>query len=132
MNQDSIAANLAAVEAHFHSEAENDVYRALELYTDDVEWESAARRLYFKGKKAVAENYRNIWSSIRDVEFKTLQRFATEDPVVDDSMVTFHLVKGGFLPLPAGTNVEIRLAHVFEMRAGKISKEIAYEIWRAV
>src|SRR6266581_766842 len=36
MNQARIAANLAAVDAHFHAEAENEVAAALELYTDDI------------------------------------------------------------------------------------------------
>ena len=45
MGQDIIAANLATVEAHFHSEAENEVDQALELYTDDIVWEAPARNL---------------------------------------------------------------------------------------
>ena len=36
MDERRIAANLAAVEAHFHSEAEQEVAAALALYTDDV------------------------------------------------------------------------------------------------
>jgi hypothetical protein len=28
--------------------------------------------------------------------------------------------------------VEMRLVHIFEMRGGLISKEIGYEMWRAV
>jgi hypothetical protein len=31
-----IKANLATVEAHFHSEALNEVEKACELYTDDI------------------------------------------------------------------------------------------------
>ena len=44
MNQKQVAENLAAVEAHFHSEAENEVAAALKLYTDDIVWEAPARR----------------------------------------------------------------------------------------
>ena len=62
MNQKQVAENLAAVEAHFHSEAENEVAAALKLYTDDIVWEAPAlnglNRSY-SGKEAVAENYRN-------------------------------------------------------------------------
>jgi len=36
MDKDRIAQNLACVEGHFHSEAENDVESALELYTNDI------------------------------------------------------------------------------------------------
>jgi ketosteroid isomerase-like protein len=131
-DQDIIASNLAAVEEHFHSEAANDIERALELYTDDIVWEAPARNLVFQGKKDVADNYRKLFASIREVEFRNLQRFATADRVVDDSIVTFELIKDGFLPLQVGQKVEMRLAHIFEMRDGKISKEIAFEMWRPV
>ena len=130
MSQDIIQANLATVEAHFHSEAANEVDEALKLYTDDIIWEAPARNLIFQGKEDVGNNYRKIFASIRDVEFRNLQRFATEDRVVDDSILTFFITQEGFLPLPAGQEVEMRLAHIFEMRGGKISKEISYEMWR--
>jgi len=42
MEEKSVALNLAAVEAHFHSEAEKEVAAALELYTDDIVWEAPA------------------------------------------------------------------------------------------
>ena len=130
MNEETMAANLATVEAHFHSEAANEVDEALILYTDDIVWEAPARNLIFQGKEDVGNNYRKIFASIRDVEFRNLQRFATEDRVVDDSILTFVITQEGFLPLPVGQEVEMRLAHIFEMRDGKISKEIAYEMWR--
>ena len=130
MSQDIIQANLATVEAHFHSEAANEVDEALKLYTDDIIWEAPARNLIFQGKEEVGNNYRKIFACIRDVEFRNLQRFATEDRVVDDSILTFVITQEGFLPLPVGQEVEMRLAHIFEMRDGKISKEIAYEMWR--
>lgn len=130
MGQDIVAANLAAVEDHFHSEASNEVERALDLYTDDVVWEAPARKLVFKGKRAVADNYRKLFAAIQDVEFRNLDRFATEERVVDDSVVKFTLAGDSFLPLPVGTKVEMRLVHIFEMRDGKISKEIGFEMWR--
>ena len=130
MNEETMAANLATVEAHFHSEAANEVDEALKLYTDDIVWEAPARNLIFQGKEDVGNNYRKIFASIRDVEFRNLQRFATEDRVVDDSILTFVITQEGFLPLPVGQEVEMRLAHIFEMRDGKISTEIAYELWR--
>ena len=127
-----INANLDAVEAHFHSEAANAVDQAIAMYTEDIVWEAPARGLRFQGKEEVAKHYRQIFSSIEDVEFRNLQRFATEDRVVDDSVLTFTLTKEGFLPLPVGQRVEMRLAHIFEMRNGQISKEIAFEMWRPV
>ena len=127
MARDIIAANLAAVEAHFGSEASGRVEDAIELYTDDVVWEAPSRNLVFRGKEAVAANYREIFSVLKNVEFHTLDRFATEDRVVDDSIVTFEVARDGFIPLPLGTKGEMRLTHIFEMRDGKISKEIGIE-----
>jgi hypothetical protein len=42
MDKDRIAQNLTCVEGHFHSEAENDIEAALELYTDDIIFEAGA------------------------------------------------------------------------------------------
>jgi ketosteroid isomerase-like protein len=130
--QDTVTGNLAVVEAHFHSEAANEIEQALELYTDDIVWEAPARRLVFKGKEAVAENYRKIFTSIKNVEFRNLDRFATENRVVDDSIISFTITRDGFLPFPIGQKIEMRMAHIFEMRGGKISKEIAFEMPRPV
>ncbi len=127
MNQDIIAANLAVIEAHFGSEAAGRIDAAIDLYTDDIVWEAPSRNLVIKGKEAVAANYREIFSVLKDVEFHTMDRFATEDRVVDDSVVTFVVARDGFIPLPLGTKGEMRLTHIFEMRDGKISKEIGIE-----
>ena len=127
MDQDLIAKNLAAVEAHFGSEASGRIDDAVELYTDDIVWEATSRELVIHGKEAVAANYREMFAGFKDIEFHTLDRFATEDRVVDDSVVTLEVSKEGFIPFPVGTKVEMRLTHIFEMRGGKISKEIAIE-----
>ena len=127
MSQDKISANLAAVEAHFASESTGRIEDAIDLYTDDVVWEAPARNLVISGKEAVAANYRDIFSVLSHVEFHTKDRFATDDRVVDDSVVTFQVAKEGFVPLPVGTKCEMRLTHIFEMRDGKISKEIGIE-----
>lgn len=134
MRRELIEANLAAVEAHFHSEAANEVEKALELYADDIVWESPARDLVFRGKEETAENYRRMFSSFRVEEFRCLQRFATEDRVVDDSVATVVLTGDEVenAPAPVGSKVEIRLLHVFEMRGGKISRELVFENWRVL
>jgi uncharacterized protein YjiS (DUF1127 family)/ketosteroid isomerase-like protein len=130
MNPTRVLNNLTVVEQHIAREA-TDVDKAIELYTDDIVWESPARDLIFQGKKAVANNYRNMLSSIRDIEVQPLQRFATEDQVVDDAIVKFTLVGDGFVnaPVPIGTQVSLRLLHIFGMRDGKIGREEVYEIW---
>src|SRR4029450_7780349 len=101
MDNDRIARNLQCVEKHFHSEAVDEVEAALDLYTDDIVWDAPAlsgldRSL--SGKQAVAKNYRELFASMRNVRFEFLQRFATEDRVVDASIVTFALARAGDLP----------------------------------
>ena len=135
MDRDAVARNLAAVENHFHSEASNEVDAALETFTDDVVWEAPApnglnRR--FAGKQAAEENYRALFASMRDVKFQPLQRFATEDRVVDDSLVTFEVVKDGYWHFPVGSRVEMRLVHIFEMRDGKIARELVFDMGRPI
>jgi ketosteroid isomerase-like protein len=133
--ENRIAANLAAVENHFHSEALNEVEAALELFTDDIVWEAPAPNgldRIFSGKQAAAKNYRELFASMRDVKFEFLQRFATEDRVVDDSIVTFEVVKDGYWHFPVGSKIEMRLVHIFEMRDGKISREIVFDMGRPV
>lgn len=136
LDKNRIAENLACVERHFHSEAQNEVEAALELYTDDIIWEAPAPNglnRSFTGKEAVAESYRELFASMRDVEFQPLQRFATEDRVVDDSIVTFEVVRDGFWPhFSAGQKITMRLVHIFEMRDGKISKEIVFDMGRPI
>ncbi len=98
MDKDRIAQNLACVEGHFHSEAKNGVEAALKLYTDDIIFEAAALNSLnrsFSGKEAVAKFYRELWATMEDVKFQCLQRFATEDRVVDDSLTTFKVVRNG-------------------------------------
>jgi hypothetical protein len=75
-----------------------------------------------------------MFDSFKVEEFRCLQRFATEDRVIDDSVATVMLVGDGVenAPVPVGSRVEIRLLHVFEMREGKISRELVFENWRVV
>jgi ketosteroid isomerase-like protein len=127
MDREKIAANLAVVEAHFGSEAAGRVEAAIDLYTEDIVWEAPSRHIRFQGKAAVADNYRQIFRAIKHMEWRCLDRFATEDRVVDDSLVAFEVATEGFIPLPVGTRCEMRLTHIFHMRDGKIAKEIGIE-----
>ena len=131
MNSHRIAQNLAAVENHFHSEARSDVEAALATFTDDIIWEAPAPNglnRSFSGRGPVAQNYRELWASMRNVQFQPLQRFATEDRVVDDSKVTFEVAKDGYWHFPVGSKVTMRLVHIFEMRDGKIAREIVFDM----
>jgi ketosteroid isomerase-like protein len=127
-----IEANLKAVESHFHNEALNEIEKACESYTDDIVWEAPARGLLFRNKQDVIDNYRKMFASAKDVEFRPLQRFATEDRVVDDSVARFKVIGPYSVPVPIGSEVEMRLVHIFEMREGRIANEIAFEMWRVL
>ena len=69
---------------------------------------------------------------MRNVKFQPIQRFATEDRVVDDSILTFEVAKDGYFNFPVGARVEMRLVHIFKMRDGKITKEIASDMGHPV
>ncbi len=130
-----VGTNLEVVGTHIALEA-TDIEAALALYTDDVVWESPARGLRFEGKEAVAANYRRMFSSLdfASFELEPIERFATEDRVVDDCRVRFTLTGDGFIHAPAkvGDRVELRLVHIFGMRDGKIARESTFEIWRTL
>ena len=51
---------------------------------------------------------------------------------MDDSIITFEVAKGGYLNFPVGAPVEMRLVHIFEMRDGKIAKEIVFDMGHPV
>ncbi len=132
ITMDHVDKNLACVDGHFHSEAVNDIEAALELYTDDIVFEAGALNglnRSFAGKQEVAKFYRELWATMRDVKWQHLQRFATEDRVVDDSLVSFEVVRDGCWPhFSSGQKIEMRIVHIFEMRDGKIAKEIIFDM----
>lgn len=129
-----IERNLEVVEAHFHDEHPEGIERALALYTDDIVWEAPARGVLREGKEPVKENYLAMFASAEDVELLPLQRFATEDRVVDDTIARLTITGDGWInaPFPVGTRVEIRVVHIFEMRDGLISRETGYELWSSM
>ena len=97
------------------------------MYTDDIVWERACANQIVEGKEAVADAYVKLFSGLRDYDFNSLDRFATENRVVDDSIFTFEVAKEGVMPLPVGIKGKLRLVHIFEMREGKVSKELVME-----
>jgi ketosteroid isomerase-like protein len=127
MNHEILLTNLAAVQVHFDAEKAGDWEKIKIMYTDDIVWERACMDQIVKGKEAVAAAYVELFSALRNVDFQCLDRFATEDRVVDESMFTFEIAKDGIMPLPVGTRAELRLVHIFEMRDGKVSRELVME-----
>jgi ketosteroid isomerase-like protein len=129
-----IARNLAVVEAHFHNEHPDRIDEALRLYTDDIVWEGPSRGQVYLDAATVRRSYLDIFATIKVHKFVTLRRFATEQYVFDDQISDETIVgdpaRMPNLPYPRGTRMSTRLTHLFEMRDGRIAREIAYEIWR--
>ena len=127
MNQETLAANLATVQIHFDAEKAGNWEKIKTMYTDDIVWERACMNQIVKGKEAVAAAYMEVFSALRNWDFQCLDRFATEDRVVDETIFTFEVKKDGIMPLPVGTRAKLRLVHIFEMRDGKVSRELVME-----
>ena len=127
MNQEIMAINLATVQIHFDAEKAGDWEKIKSMYTDDIIWERACVNQIVEGKEEVAAAYVALFSALRDCDFHCRDRFATENRVVDDSIFTFEVAKEGVMPLPVGTRAKLRLVHIFEMREGKVSRELVME-----
>lgn len=72
-----------------------------------------------------------MFGALEDIELEPLDRFATQERVVDDMIVRFRLAGEGMdnAPVPVGSRVRLRLVHVFHMRDGLIEREIVHENW---
>ena len=128
--------NLAAVDAHFHSELQQDIDTAIDLYGDNIVWEAPARGVLLRGKAAVRQAYLNIFQSLHFHSITPVRRFVAGNLVVDDSFAAITLVGDveknvPNCPFPAGTEVSLRVVHIFEFdQDSHIIRESAYELWR--
>jgi len=129
-----IERNLKVVDLHFHSENPDEVEKAVALYADDIVWEAPSRGQVMKDRAEVLAAYRNIFRTVAYRKTIGLRRFATENFVFDDQIAWAKVVgdPAGMpgLPFELGTEMCVRLVHCFQMRDGRITREIAYEIWR--
>lgn len=131
-DEEIVARNLAAVEEHFHNENPDSVEKAVALYTDDIVWEIPARGLLLTSREEVLASYRDIFKTMQYEKMYTLRRFATGKYVVDDQVAYVNKIDD-LMPNevhPVGSRLSCRLVHCFEMRDGRIAREIAYELWR--
>jgi len=120
---------------HWHFAWENpaQVDMLADLYHEDIVWEVPTRRIVYRGREAVLDNYRRVFESAEDLAMEPVERYATAERVFDDCEVTFKLTSSqGFPnhPLPVGTHVAMRLIHNFHIQDGLIIRENGYEIWR--
>lgn len=124
--------NLHVVEAHFHNETPETVEKAIALYDDTIIWEAPSRGVLLDDRDEILESYRGIFNTITYHRTTELRRIATEHFVFDDSIADVTVVGDEMpnLPFGLGTRMNVRLVHLFEMKDGKIQREIAYELWR--
>lgn len=127
-----VARNIKVVEAHFHNETPDLVEQAIALYAEDISWEAPTRGVVMTGRDEILEAYRGIFRTVRYRKVIPLRRFGNERFVFDDQIGFVTIVGDEMpnLPYPVGSELSVRLSHVFEMRDGKIVREIAYEMWR--
>jgi hypothetical protein len=95
MDQHNIAINLAVVGAHGGSEAAGRVDDAVALDPDDLVWEAPNRPRRRQGTEAVAASDRPRCRAIKHVRGHGLARFATEDRVADDGVVSVAVATEG-------------------------------------
>jgi hypothetical protein len=127
-----IARNLKVVEAHFHNETPEHVEKAVALYGDTISWEAPTRGVVMNDKAEILQAYRAIFRTVAYRRVVPLRRFATEQFVFDDQIGHVTVVGNEMpnIPYPVGAKLAVRLTHLFEMKDGKIVREIAYEMWR--
>ena len=129
----SITRNLEVVDRHIRDEA-RDVDAVLDLYTDDIVLSIPGRGIELHGKSAIRIMYLRLFGAMGEIELEPLDRFATEDRVVDDMRVRLRITAEGIdnCPLPVGSRAELRLVHHFRMRDGLIAREEVFETWKAL
>ena len=115
------------IERDFAAENAHDIEATLETYTDAIVWDDVTHPgSPFRGKRAVAEAYGGILRAIPDVHLRSVSRFQCADHVVDESIVTGHVV-GDFAGVAGGgAPVSFRLLHIFDLRDGLIDRENAW------
>jgi steroid delta-isomerase-like uncharacterized protein len=118
---------LAIVEEHFAAENAHDIPATLATYADDLVWDDVSNPdCPIHGKDAAAKNYAEILATIPDLTMVSTLRLASDDHVIDESILSGH-VHGTFLGVEAdGAPVRFRILHVFDIRDGLISREQAW------
>ena len=126
--------NMTVVDAHFHNENPESVEKAIALYADNISWEAPVRGIVMNDPAEILKAYRGIFRSVVYHSTTPIRRFATESFVFDDQVSIATLVRDEMpnIPFPVGTRMSVRLTHVFQMKDGKIEREVAYEMFREV
>ena len=123
----AVEAALDVIDRHFAAENAHDIEATLATYTEDIVWDDVTHMgSPFRGKRAVAEAYGGILQAIPDLNLRSVMRFQCGEHVVDESMLSGHVV-GEFAGIAGGgAPVSVRLLHVFDLRDGLIARENAW------
>jgi len=94
------------------------------VYTDDIEHDVVGfPGSPTRGKDGARAFYDELTANFRTEGEEVLHRFATDDAVVLDQVMT-GIVIGSMLGLPGnGRRISFRILHVFEFRDGLVSRE---------
>jgi ketosteroid isomerase-like protein len=128
--------NLQVVEQHFHNENPADIDKALDLYGETIVWEVPARGVLLRNKSEVKAAYLKMFESYGIHALIPIRRFGAGNFVTDDTIAEMTLVGDvetnvPGCPLPSGTQVSLRVVHIFELdEDGRIIRENGYELWR--
>lgn len=117
------------IDRHFAAENAHDVEATLATYTEDIVWDDVTHpEAPFHGKEEVGSVYSSIIDAIPDVVLTSVKRFSGEGGryVVDESILSGHVLGEWAGVHGGGAPVEIRVLHVFEVRDGLISYENAW------
>jgi steroid delta-isomerase-like uncharacterized protein len=117
------------IDRHFAAENAHDVEATLATYTDDIIWDDVTHPdSPFHGKDQVAAVYSSIIDAIPDLHLESVRRFTGEGGryVVDESIITGHVVGDWAGMNGGGAPVSIRILHIFELRDGLIAYENAW------
>jgi steroid delta-isomerase-like uncharacterized protein len=112
------------IEAHLRAEGNGDADGAVADYTDDVEHDvvgSPTGPLH--GVPPAREFYQHLVEDLRvEAEQRTHTYYADDACVIENLMTA--TVTGSLLGIPGnGRRITFRILHVFEFRAGRISRE---------
>lgn len=136
LTQEQIQArNMKVVDLHFHTENPDEVEKAVALYhPDEIVWEAPSRGLIMTDPAQILDSYRKIFTTLAYRQTVGLRRFASGPFVFDDQVAQMVVIGDPSdmpnFPFEHGDEVSVRLVHCFQLRDGRITREIAYELWR--
>lgn len=102
------------------------------MYGPEIVWEAPFRGQIYTDPVSIKAAYLRVFETVHFNRATTLRRFATEQFVFDDQIIDCTVVGEGMpnLGFQPGQRLSMRLVHCFEMKDGKIAREIAYEMSR--